>query len=111
MLQPLNRLLQAGTLWNFNSKCKKAFQETKQQIASAKVLTHYDPTLPIKLAANASAYGVGAIISHLMLDGSERLIAFASRTLSSSERKYSQLEKEALSLVYGIKKLHLYLYG
>ena len=42
LLQPLNNLLKAATPWKFNSECKKAFQEAKQQIASAKVLTHYD---------------------------------------------------------------------
>ena len=44
-------------------------------------------------------------------DGSERPVAFASRTLNSSEKNYSQIEKEALSLVYGIKKFHQYIYG
>ena len=51
------------------------------------------------------------MISHVMEDGSERAIAFASRTLSPSEQNYAQLEKEALSLVFGVKKFHAYLYG
>ena len=65
-------------------------REAKKQIASAKVLTHYDPTLPIKLAADASAYGVGVVISHRMPDGTERPIAFASCTLTKSEKNYAQ---------------------
>ena len=50
---------------------------------------HYDPTLPIKLAADASAYGIGAVISHRMSDATERPTAFASRTLTKSEKKYA----------------------
>ena len=59
LLQLLNMLLQAGTKWSWSSNCANAFQEAKKQLASARVLTHYNPTLPIKLATDASAYGVG----------------------------------------------------
>ena len=105
-LPPLNALLQARTEWTWSTKQKKPFQEAKKQIASVKVLTHYDPTLPIKLAADASACEVGAVISQRMPDGTERPIAFASRTLVASKKNYIQLENKALYLVYGVKKFH-----
>ena len=83
----------------------------KQQLTSANVLTHYMPSLPIRMAADASAYGIGAVIAHIFQDGREHPVAFSFRTLTSSESKYSQIEKEALLLVFRVRRFHQYLYG
>ena len=111
LLHPLNHLLKDGCEWKWTEKCSQAFQAAKTLLVSAPVLAHYNPELPIKMAGDASAYGVGAVISHMFSDGTEQPVAFASRTLSPSEQNYSQLEKEALSLVFGIHKFHQYFYG
>ena len=111
ILYPLNQLLQKNHKWSWTPDCVKAFQAAKEGLISSQVLVHYDPNLPIKVAADASAYGLGAVISHVLPDQSERPIAFASRSLTKSERNYSQLDKEALALVFSVKKFHDYLYG
>ena len=111
LLNPRNELLRKDVQWKWTDQREQAFKQVKQCLTSPNVLVHYDPTLPIKLAGDASAYGIGAVISHTLPDGSERPIAFASRTLNASERNYAQLEKEALSLIFGVKKFHEYLYG
>ncbi|GFX02851.1 retrovirus-related Pol polyprotein from transposon 17.6 [Trichonephila clavipes] len=59
----------------------------------------------------ASPVGIGCVLSHVYPNGSERPIAFASRNLSGSEKKYSQIDKEALSIVWAVKKFYLYLKG
>ena len=111
LVGPLNSLLQHSRKWKWTNECSQSFQEAKEALSSSQVLAHYDPSLPITLAGDASAYGIGAVISHILPDGSEHPIAFASRTLSSSERNYAQIEKEALSLIFGVQKFHQYLYG
>ena len=88
-----------------------AFRQAKERLVSSSILAHYDPKLPIKLAADTSAYGIGAVISHVYSDGSERrTIEFASQTLTTSERTYAQLKKEVFALVYGGQHFHQYLH-
>ncbi|MDA8032443.1 MAG: Ty3/Gypsy family RNase HI domain-containing protein, partial [Alphaproteobacteria bacterium] len=110
-LQPLTQLLHKGESWKWTVECETAFRDIKAVLSSSQVLAHYDPSLPLSLAADASPYGVGAVISQQYSDGSERPIAYASRTLTASEKNYPQIEKEALALVFGVKRFHQYLYG
>ena len=108
ILHPLHELLQADTSWSWSRSCDAAFAEAKRKLTSAPVFAHFTPELPILLAADPSPYGVGAVVSHVMPSGEERPITYASRTLSQTEHKYAQVEKEALALVLGVKKFHLY---
>ena len=111
ILSPLYRLLQKKQKWIWSSDQEQAFRKIKELLKSSRVLVHFDSTLPIILSCDASPYGVGAVLSHGMSDGGERPIAFASRTLTTTERAYSQLDKEVLAIVYGVKHYHQYLYG
>lgn len=60
------------------------------------MLVHYDPALPLKLDCDASACGLGAVLSHAFPSGEERPIAYASQTSMQSEKGYAQTEKEVL---------------
>lgn len=111
VLKPLNQLLEKDRPWKWTDECEKAFKKAKSLITSDPVLTHYDPELPVRLACDASPFGLGAVLSHVMSDGSERPIAFASRSLTKSEKNYAQIQKEALGIVWGVKKFYTYLYG
>ena len=72
---------------------------------------HYDPNKDIILHTDASQYGLGALMSHIMEDGSEHPIGFVSRTLNVSEKNYSQMDKEGAAVVFGLKKFPKYLFG
>lgn len=101
VLHPLNSLLQLKSVWKWTAACEQAFIAAKQLITSEKVLIHYNPDLPLRLACDASPYGIGAVLSHKMKDGSEWPIAFASRSLNKAEQNYAQIDREGLSLVWG----------
>ena len=75
------------------------------------MLTHYDPSKELFLDCDASPYGVGAILSHKMENGSMKPIAYANRSLNPAERRYSQLDNEGLTIVVGVKKFHHCLFG
>ncbi|BHF84507.1 hypothetical protein SprV_0902765800 [Sparganum proliferum] len=80
-------------------------------LSSDLLLTLYDPTLSIVVAADTSNHGVSAVISRTFPDGSEKAIMHASRTLTPAQKIYGQIEKEALSLVFAVKMFHKLLYG
>ena len=111
MLHPLYVLLKHDTPWKWSEHCQEAFNAAKNALESPDVLAHYDPKLPVRLATDASPYGVGAVLMHVTPDGLERPVAFASRALSRSEQNYSQLDREALGIIFGVKKFHTYLFG
>ena len=108
---PLNNLLRKDTPWQWTEECQQSFEQIKEALTSTKVLAHYDSKLPVGLACDASAVGVGAVLFHRYEDGAERPIAYASKSLTKAEKNYSQIEREALSIIYGVKKFHQYLYG
>lgn len=75
-------------------------------VVSADVLVHYDASKPLVLQCDASPYG----LSH-MSDGSEHPVGFASRTLNKAEQNYSQIDKEAAAIIFGLQKFHKYVFG
>ncbi|XP_075741316.1 uncharacterized protein LOC142790221 [Rhipicephalus microplus] len=109
--EPLHRLLDKKATFVWGQTQQRAFESVKELLASNQVLTHYDEKQPLILACDASPYGIGAVLSHRLPGGTEAPVAFYSRTLSSAERNYAQIDKEALAVVAGVKKFHDYLLG
>ena len=110
-LFPLYRLLKRDTKWKWTANEEEAFTESKKLLISSEVLTHFEPKLDLLLSCDTSAYGIGAVLAHKLSDGMEKPIGYVSRTLTESEKNYSQLEKEGLACIYGVKKFHSYLFG
>lgn len=110
-LSPLYVLLNKKQRWEWSTAQQKAFQTAKEALQADSLLVHYDPAKPLVVACDASQYGIGAVLSHVMEDQQERPIAYASRTLTAAEKNYSQLEKEALAIIFAVKKFHNYILG
>ena len=90
-------------------KEEQTFQQSKYLLNSSNLLIHYDPEKPMVIACDASPYGLGAVLSHIMPDKSERPIMFTSRTLTNAERNYSQIEKEVLAIIFAVKKFSIFM--
>ena len=87
-------------------ECQIAFDQIKKALTSDLFLAHYDPKLEIIVTSDASSYEVSACILHKMPDGTKKPIAHASRTLLPTEKHFSQIEKEALGIIFAVTKLH-----
>ena len=111
MAEPLYRLTKKGTLWKWDQEEQSAFEQLKQVLSSDQVLVHFDINKPIGLSCDASNVGIGAVLFHRFPDGSERPIANVSKTLTVAERNYSQIHKEALAIIFGLRKFYQYIYG
>ena len=111
VLAPLYKLLRKDVQWQWTDTEEKAFQASKELLPSDSLLVHFNPDLDLLLMCAASSYGIGAVLAHHMPDGSERPIGYASCSLSAAQRNYSQLEREALALVFGVKRFHSFLFG
>jgi len=98
ILHPLTKLLRKGSPSSGQKIEKSAFQQTKTAFTSKQVLVYFNSKLPLVLATDASPYGVGAVLSHQYLDGSEKIIQFAS-TLSDTQN----IDKETFAIIFGVK--------
>lgn len=84
---PLYNLTTKVVPWNWSVKCQEAFDRLKAEITDEKFLVHYNKDLPVKLVCDASQVGLGAVLAHIMEDGTERPLALASRSLNKAEQK------------------------
>ncbi|XP_077564735.1 uncharacterized protein LOC144180229 [Haemaphysalis longicornis] len=109
-VEPMRRLLRKDTPFNWDTAAENSLTRVKSLLASHRVLQMFDPALPVIVATDASAYGLGAVLQQV--DGRHiRTVAFASRTLTEAERKYSTGEREALACLWALEKWHVYLWG
>uniref|UniRef100_A0A6V7LWV3 RNA-directed DNA polymerase n=1 Tax=Bracon brevicornis TaxID=1563983 RepID=A0A6V7LWV3_9HYME len=107
---PLTRLMKKTETWLWSEEQAAAFEALKQHLASAPTLACPDFALPFTLQTDASNVGLGAVLTQV-IDGEERVIAYASRALTAAEKKYTVTELECLAVIWSINKFWCYLEG
>ncbi|KRZ92326.1 Retrovirus-related Pol polyprotein from transposon [Trichinella sp. T8] len=108
--EPLHRLSEKWKQWNWTDQCEKAFAFLKTQLTKQPVLAHPNFKIPFVVDTDATGDELGAVLSQIIA-GQERVAAFASCTLSKSERKYCATRREMLALVWELKQFRCFLYG
>ncbi|KRX33622.1 Retrovirus-related Pol polyprotein from transposon 17.6 [Trichinella murrelli] len=107
---PLHRLLEGDAEWKWTEDCQVAFDALKHQLTSAPILAYPDFRRRFLVDVDASGDGLGAVLSQK--DGSkERVVAYASRSLTKPERRYCVTRREMLRLVCALREFRPYLYG
>ena len=104
--EPLRKLQKSDTVWAWESEQQTAFEKTKTALTTLPVLAYFDKNKDHIIQTDASKTGLGAV---LLQEGQP--VVYASRTLTDTERRYSNIERELLSVVFGLERLHHYTFG
>ncbi|XP_037521850.1 uncharacterized protein K02A2.6-like [Rhipicephalus sanguineus] len=108
--KPLRDLLHQDAEWHWGPVQQQSFDKLKQALSRTPILTHYDAQQPHTVSVDASSYGLGAV---LLQQSQQRLlpVAYASRSLTETEQRYAQIEKEALAITWACEHFRKYLLG
>ena len=109
--QPLHDLLRKDREWCWHAAQQQAFNRIKAELSSPPILAFYNPNYETCLSADASSFGLGAVISQKQPAGDWHPVAYQSRSLSDTEQCYSQIEKEALAITWACERFSHYLLG
>ena len=99
-LHPLTTLLEKDRKIEWTDMTDEAFLAVKRALGKSGFLVHFDSSLPVTVACDASPVGLGAVLSRIIPDGEERPIQFASRSLTRAEQNYSHIEREGLGVTF-----------
>ena len=118
----LNKLRKKEVRFEWTQRRQSAYNEINKELAGRRVLTSYNESSDLYLATDASEYGIKAVLFHKNSanlkkygtrfgEPTERVITYASRTFSAAERNYSQVIKEELGIIFGLKRFDKHLMG
>ena len=106
VLHPLHNLMKHKIPFSWSDNQQTAFEKVKRMLTDTPSLPYYNPDDEMIVENDACEYGIGSAL--MQTDGP---IAYASRSLSSVEQRYAQIEKEMLAVVFGLERFRHYTYG
>lgn len=109
--KPMRELLVKDNQWTWSEAQQAAFEKTKDMLTKSPILTLFDPNLETTVSADASSYGLGAVLLQKHSSGEQKPVAYISRSMMSTEQRYAQIEKEALAFTWACERLSDYLIG
>ena len=110
--EPLRRLTRKNAIFVWRTEHTNAFNKLKQSLSKSPVMAYFDVQKDTQIVVDASPVGISAILAQAPKGSNEFcIVAYASRALTDVEQRYSQTEREALSIVWGIEYFHLFVYG
>lgn len=107
---PLRELTKNKVVFQWGSDERRAFQQLINLISNVETLFHFDPNSKTRVVADASPVGLGAVLLQFH-EEKPRVVMYASKSLTETERRYAQTEKEALALVWAVERFQIYLIG
>jgi hypothetical protein len=110
MTSPLRELTRKNVTWEWTPRHAEVLKNLKESLTSEAVMDYFDPAKKSHVIVDASPVGVAAMLTQPDESG-PHIIAYASRALTAVEQRYSQMEREALAVVFGCERFHLYLAG
>lgn len=102
----LRELTKIDSSWSWEEKHQQELDELKEIICQSPALRIFDPKLPLVIQTDASKDGLGCVLMQ-----NDQPVAFGSRSLTASEQKWAQIEKELLAIVFACEKFHYFIYG
>ncbi|XP_062701591.1 uncharacterized protein K02A2.6-like [Aedes albopictus] len=109
--EPLRKLIQKGNKFQWGEDENKAFENIKTAITEVSSLGFFNVNDETSVFADASPIALGAVLIQTNNRGESRVVCYASKSLTDTEKRYCQTEKEALSLVWSVEKFQIYLIG
>lgn len=110
--EPLRQLMKKASKWEWGQHQEAAFELLKHEVKeNIEAQGFFKSGAPTKLFTDASKVGLGAVLVQEQEDGHDQVVAYASKSLTETEQRYAQTEREAMAVMWAVEKFHYYLLG